>query len=151
MPVLPLPLLLLQSIAQATGVLLDPVYSGKGALKMVEEIQQDPEAWKGRNILFMHTGGLLVRGLCLALCLLVSCSLTTVPCMGRAACPLQQHTAREVRVPVLFEADCLVTANCSAIPRYHCGRPADNETRVFSTVAPASTSAGCFRVSCRVK
>ena len=48
-----------QDIAAATGVILDPVYSGKGAHYMIKEMQEQPEAWRGRRVLFVHTGGLL--------------------------------------------------------------------------------------------
>ena len=46
----------LTEVAQATGVVLDPVYSGKAALGMVEDLKARPVA--GR-VLFVHTGGLL--------------------------------------------------------------------------------------------
>ena len=42
--------------ARATGVVLDPVYSGKTALGMVQDLEARPTA--GR-VLFLHTGGLL--------------------------------------------------------------------------------------------
>ncbi len=46
-------------MAAATGIILDPVYSGKAFHYMVQEMQQQPEAWRGRRVLFWHTGGLL--------------------------------------------------------------------------------------------
>ena len=57
-------------VARATGVCLDPVYSGKGALGMVEDLQRQATgraqgeaggAQQGgrRRVLFIHTGGLL--------------------------------------------------------------------------------------------
>jgi D-cysteine desulfhydrase len=48
-----------QDIAAATGVILDPVYSGKAAHYMIKDMQAQPEAWRGRRVLFVHTGGLL--------------------------------------------------------------------------------------------
>ena len=42
-------------VARATGVVLDPVYSGKGALGMVADLAERPV---GRAC-FIHTGGLL--------------------------------------------------------------------------------------------
>lgn len=45
-------------VAQQTGVILDPVYSGKAVYQMVQQMQQDPGAWRGK-VLFVHTGGLL--------------------------------------------------------------------------------------------
>jgi 1-aminocyclopropane-1-carboxylate deaminase/D-cysteine desulfhydrase-like pyridoxal-dependent ACC family enzyme len=47
-------------VAQASGIVLDPVYSGKALHCMLERIRAQPEAWKGKRVLFIHTGGLLV-------------------------------------------------------------------------------------------
>jgi len=44
-------------VAQATGIVLDPVYTGKAVHAMLMEIRGNPEEWNGRNILFVHTGG----------------------------------------------------------------------------------------------
>ena len=46
-------------VAMATGVVLDPVYSGKAVHVMLQDMRADPEAWQGRRVLFIHTGGLL--------------------------------------------------------------------------------------------
>lgn len=46
-------------VAQATGVILDPVYSGKAVHAMLAEMTQHPHEWLGRRVLFIHTGGLL--------------------------------------------------------------------------------------------
>ncbi|XP_052181492.1 putative D-cysteine desulfhydrase 1, mitochondrial [Diospyros lotus] len=46
-------------VAEATGVVLDPVYSGKAAYAMVKDMAEYPSKWEGRKILFIHTGGLL--------------------------------------------------------------------------------------------
>ncbi|KAI5382419.1 hypothetical protein KIW84_070011, partial [Lathyrus oleraceus] len=48
-----------KEIAEATGVVLDPVYSGKAAYALVKDINENPKKWEGRKILFIHTGGLL--------------------------------------------------------------------------------------------
>ena len=48
----------MQDVAQATGIILDPVYSGKAVHAMLGEMQRDPQAWAGRRVLFVHTGGL---------------------------------------------------------------------------------------------
>ena len=45
----------LVNVARSTGVVLDPVYTGKGALGMVKDVQMST----GRRVLFIHTGGLL--------------------------------------------------------------------------------------------
>ena len=42
--------------ARQTGVVLDPVYSGKAALGMVNDLKARPGA---RRVCFIHTGGLL--------------------------------------------------------------------------------------------
>ena len=53
------PLVRMQDVAQATGIILDPVYSGKAVHAMLGEMRRDPQAWAGRRVLFVHTGGLL--------------------------------------------------------------------------------------------
>ncbi|KAG6384243.1 hypothetical protein SASPL_155954 [Salvia splendens] len=49
----------MQEIAKATGVVLDPVYSGKAAYGMMRDMAENPRKWEGRKVLFVHTGGLL--------------------------------------------------------------------------------------------
>ncbi|KAB1203975.1 putative 1-aminocyclopropane-1-carboxylate deaminase [Morella rubra] len=46
-------------IATATGVVLDPVYSGKATYGMMKDMAENPKKWEGRRVLFIHTGGLL--------------------------------------------------------------------------------------------
>ncbi|XP_047334546.1 putative D-cysteine desulfhydrase 1, mitochondrial [Impatiens glandulifera] len=48
-----------KEIAETTGVILDPVYSGKAAYGMINDMANNPAKWEGRKVLFMHTGGLL--------------------------------------------------------------------------------------------
>ncbi|KAJ8441859.1 hypothetical protein Cgig2_004470 [Carnegiea gigantea] len=48
-----------KEIACTTGVVLDPVYSGKAAFGLLKDMAEHPEEWEGRRILFIHTGGLL--------------------------------------------------------------------------------------------
>ncbi|KAI8473149.1 MAG: tryptophan synthase beta subunit-like PLP-dependent enzyme [Monoraphidium minutum] len=48
-----------QAVAEATGVVLDPVYSGKALVQLVKDIRAAPRKWAGRRVLFVHTGGLL--------------------------------------------------------------------------------------------
>ncbi|XP_070172824.1 uncharacterized protein [Littorina saxatilis] len=48
----------IQQVAMETAILLDPVYSGKTALGMVREIHNNPGAFQGRRVLFLHTGGI---------------------------------------------------------------------------------------------
>jgi hypothetical protein len=51
----------MQAVAAATGVVLDPVYSGKALHGLMRDIAAAGEEWAGRKLLFVHTGGLLVR------------------------------------------------------------------------------------------
>ncbi|KAH7529326.1 hypothetical protein FEM48_Zijuj05G0172500 [Ziziphus jujuba var. spinosa] len=48
-----------KEIAAATGVILDPVYSGKAVYGLTKDMAENPKKWEGRKILFIHTGGLL--------------------------------------------------------------------------------------------
>ncbi|CAI5507873.1 unnamed protein product [Closterium sp. Naga37s-1] len=50
---------LVQSVAQSTGIVLDPVYSGKALRGLLQDMTQNPDEWTGRRVLFVHTGGLL--------------------------------------------------------------------------------------------
>jgi 1-aminocyclopropane-1-carboxylate deaminase/D-cysteine desulfhydrase-like pyridoxal-dependent ACC family enzyme len=46
--------------AVETGIILDPVYSGKALYHFVTNVfGADPEAYRGTTILFWHTGGAL--------------------------------------------------------------------------------------------
>lgn len=46
-------------VAAATGIVLDPVYTGKALHGLLTEMRERPEEWRGRKVLFVHTGGLL--------------------------------------------------------------------------------------------
>ncbi|MQL76970.1 hypothetical protein Taro_009382 [Colocasia esculenta] len=48
-----------KEVAELTGVILDPVYSGKAAYGMLKDMAENPTTWKGRKVIFIHTGGLL--------------------------------------------------------------------------------------------
>ncbi|CAN6584754.1 unnamed protein product [Malus baccata var. baccata] len=48
-----------KEIAATTGIVLDPVYSGKAAYGMMKDMAENPKKWEGRKVLFIHTGGLL--------------------------------------------------------------------------------------------
>lgn len=46
--------------ALETGIVLDPVYSGKALYHFVNHVlEEDPESFRGKNVLFWHTGGAL--------------------------------------------------------------------------------------------
>ncbi len=49
---------LLTEVASTTGIVLDPVYTLKAVKGMLEEMAQRPEQFKGRRVLFVHTGTL---------------------------------------------------------------------------------------------
>lgn len=44
------------SVAKQSGILLDPVYTGKAALGVREVMNS--ESFRGRTAMFIHTGGL---------------------------------------------------------------------------------------------
>ena len=48
----------LQRVAEQTGIFLDPVYTWKAFKGMLNELRNRPHRFKGRRILFLHTGGL---------------------------------------------------------------------------------------------
>ena len=45
--------------AQATGMVLDPVYSGKALYQFVKVMEENPDDFRDSNVLFWHTGGAL--------------------------------------------------------------------------------------------
>lgn len=45
--------------ARDTGIVLDPVYSGKALFAFVRLMEEDPACFRDKNILFWHTGGAL--------------------------------------------------------------------------------------------
>uniref|UniRef100_A0A7S3JXU0 Tryptophan synthase beta chain-like PALP domain-containing protein n=1 Tax=Aureoumbra lagunensis TaxID=44058 RepID=A0A7S3JXU0_9STRA len=49
----------ISNCARDSGVLLDPVYTGKAALGMVNDLQKYPLSSSSQRALFIHTGGLL--------------------------------------------------------------------------------------------
>ncbi|XP_067935182.1 uncharacterized protein [Watersipora subatra] len=53
----PLELELIAQVAAATGIILDTTYTGKAAFGMYELMSNRPEVFKGRRILFLHSGG----------------------------------------------------------------------------------------------
>ena len=46
-------------MAASSGVVLDHVYTGKALYHFVEHARRRPEDFRGKRILFWHTGGLL--------------------------------------------------------------------------------------------
>ncbi|GAB5361438.1 hypothetical protein AAMO2058_000713300 [Amorphochlora amoebiformis] len=46
-------------VAKETGLILDPVYSGKALYGFLKIIKEHPSYWAGRRVLFVHTGGML--------------------------------------------------------------------------------------------
>jgi D-cysteine desulfhydrase len=45
--------------AMETGVVVDPVYTGKALYGLLADMQANLEEWENRKVLFIHTGGLL--------------------------------------------------------------------------------------------
>ncbi|XP_038050472.1 bifunctional D-cysteine desulfhydrase/1-aminocyclopropane-1-carboxylate deaminase, mitochondrial-like [Patiria miniata] len=45
-------------VAATTGIILDPVYTGKAAYYLVQLMKEKPETFQGKKILFVHTGGI---------------------------------------------------------------------------------------------
>ncbi|XP_077230905.1 D-cysteine desulfhydrase 1, mitochondrial-like [Tasmannia lanceolata] len=48
----------IKEVAETTGVILDPVYSGKAAYGFSKDVKKNPAKWAGRKVLFIHTGGI---------------------------------------------------------------------------------------------
>ena len=44
------------NVGSKTGIMLDPVYTGKAAKGLVTELQNNPDLFQGNRILFLHTG-----------------------------------------------------------------------------------------------
>ena len=44
---------------EIAGIVLDPTYSGKALHGFLKDVKANTESWKGRRVLFLHTGGLL--------------------------------------------------------------------------------------------
>ena len=46
----------IREVALKTGIILDPVYTVKAAMGMVEELRKNPTRFRGHRILYLHTG-----------------------------------------------------------------------------------------------
>jgi len=46
------------AVSRATGMILDPVYTGKAFIALRKELRRNPQRFRGRRLLFLHTGGL---------------------------------------------------------------------------------------------
>ena len=44
------------NVARETSIVLHPVYTGKAAYHMVKQLNNNPDVFKGKKILFIHTG-----------------------------------------------------------------------------------------------
>eukprot|EP00527_Entomoneis_sp_CCMP2396_P007761 CAMPEP_0198144928 /NCGR_PEP_ID=MMETSP1443-20131203/19633_1 /TAXON_ID=186043 /ORGANISM="Entomoneis sp., Strain CCMP2396" /LENGTH=420 /DNA_ID=CAMNT_0043808423 /DNA_START=122 /DNA_END=1384 /DNA_ORIENTATION=- len=47
------------NFAQGTGIVLDPVYSGKALYQFANVVAENPNDFRGKNVMFWHTGGAL--------------------------------------------------------------------------------------------
>ena len=52
----------IRDVALKTGIILDPVYTVKAAMGMLEELRKNPTRFRGRRILYLHTGEWLMTG-----------------------------------------------------------------------------------------
>ena len=43
-------------MARTSGIMLDPVYTGKAVKGLLHEVKVNPTRFKGQRILFIHTG-----------------------------------------------------------------------------------------------
>jgi len=48
-----------KEVAERTGIVLDPVYSGKALHRFLLDLASKPAEWENKRVLFLHTGGLL--------------------------------------------------------------------------------------------
>ncbi|XP_071949704.1 uncharacterized protein [Antedon mediterranea] len=48
----------IKTVAKESSILLDPTYTGKAALALTKELMRDRSKFKGRRILFLHSGGI---------------------------------------------------------------------------------------------
>jgi D-cysteine desulfhydrase len=48
----------MRAAASCGGFVFDPTYSGKAFLAVIKSIAASPAAWAGKNIVFLHTGGI---------------------------------------------------------------------------------------------
>lgn len=49
-------------VARDSSIVLDPVYTGKAVHALLRDIRENPEEFRGKKILFCHTGGLFSYG-----------------------------------------------------------------------------------------
>ena len=49
----------IENVANQTGILFDPTYTGKSLYNAIKDMNENPLQWKNRKVLFVHTGGLL--------------------------------------------------------------------------------------------
>jgi len=49
----------IQQFARCTGIVLDPVYSGKALYHFINLMKENPEQYRNSKVLFWHTGGSL--------------------------------------------------------------------------------------------
>ena len=47
-------------VAMTTGIFLDGTYTGKAAFHMVKQMQTNPQRFRGKKVLFLHTGWYMI-------------------------------------------------------------------------------------------
>ena len=55
---------MIADVGEATGIILDPVYTGKAFKGLTTELKIRRERFKGNRILFVHTGGMFLNYKC---------------------------------------------------------------------------------------
>ena len=50
----------IMKVAEDTGIILDPVYTGKAVYCLVQQLRTNPGQFKGKKILYIHTGEIRV-------------------------------------------------------------------------------------------
>ena len=46
----------IMEVSRTTGIMIDPVYTGKAVFGLVNELKSNPDRFKGKRILYIHTG-----------------------------------------------------------------------------------------------
>lgn len=55
---------LIRDAGDASGIILDPVYTGKAYKGLVNELKTNRERFRGNRVLFIHTGGMFANYRC---------------------------------------------------------------------------------------
>ena len=67
---------MIRDVAESTGVVLDPVFTVKAFIGMISEMKKDPMQFKGKRVLFLHTGTFV----CIFVWYIVYCNYCSLKC-----------------------------------------------------------------------